>query len=99
MNPWPIRLVVLAIWAAGLMAVAVITLALVGTRLYDGKILPGVSALGIPLGGLTEQEAADAMRAALSSAVQPAYTLTYDDRTWEVTADELGIAVDVERAA
>lgn len=99
LNPWPIRLVLLTFWAALLLIVAVFALALIGTRLYDGKILPGVSALGIPLGGLTEQEAADAMRAALSSAVNPTYTLTYGERTWEVTAEELGITVDVERAA
>ncbi len=67
------------------------------TWLVAGEtILPGVSALGQPLGGLTESEAA--------SALDPAWaarrvTLSSDDGIWSVSPAVLGMVLDAPATA
>lgn len=95
-NPWLIRLPILVISGALLLVlILTILLGLVQLR-FQNRIVPGVSALGVNLAGMTPDEA----RAALQSA------FTYDDDTvftfsdggdfWQFNAGELGVAFDPE---
>lgn len=74
----------------------VLTAALIGVILMiflgSGRILPGVSMLGVPLRGMTGAEAAQALAAAQ-------ITLQDGDRTWQVNLSDLGIALDANASA
>lgn len=61
---------------------------------YNDKIYPGVSAAGVPLGGLTVEQAAAAVTDALSPYPGAEITLRFGDQAWALTPDALGVAVD-----
>ncbi len=65
-------------------------------RYYD-RVYEGVYTEGIPLGGLTVDEAADAIRDALTPYPGAAVTLRYGAQAWELAPADLG--VDVNAAA
>lgn len=99
LNPWPVRLLLLALWSGTLLVAALAVIAIAATRMYAGTILPGVSALGIPLGGLTESEAADLLRQRLSFGQGTTFTFRDGEKTWQFTAAELGLSLDADAAA
>jgi vancomycin resistance protein YoaR len=61
---------------------------------YAGRIYEGVQVAGIPLGGMTLDEATAAIAAGLTPYPGPAITLRYADRMWSLAAADLGVAVD-----
>ena len=66
--------------------------------LYAGRIYPGVSAMGLPLGGLTPLEAATLLTQHARPITGPKVTL-YDagsDQRWLVSPADLGVHLDVE---
>lgn len=66
--------------------------------LYAGRIYPGVSALGLPLGGLTPTEAVTLLTQHARPIAGPKVTL-YDagsDRRWLVSPADLGVHLDIE---
>lgn len=66
---------------------------------YDGLFCEGVYVDGIDLGGMTQQEATDAVVAQAEQKRDSWYvTLTYGDRAWTLNADQLGIRVSLEQA-
>jgi len=83
--------------AAGLLVLAGIgAVAGYEWRYYD-RVYEGVYTEGIPLGGLTVDEAADAIRDALTPYPGAAVTLRYGAQAWELAPADLG--VDVNAAA
>jgi len=63
------------------------------TRRYENRVLPGVSAAGVDLGGLTEGEAAAALREAAGSPDGLIELRDPEDRrTWRFEPEELGLA-------
>jgi vancomycin resistance protein YoaR len=84
-----------------LLVAAAIAVALpyAGNLLATGLALEGVSLMGQPIGGknaseirqLLEQRYADFMRAPL--------TITFEDRTWTPTLKQLGVRLDLDKAA
>lgn len=81
----------------GLPVLALTTLALVilgMLLLLGGRVYPRVSVAGVPLGGLTEAEAAVALRAEWQGVV-----LRDGVRSWAVSLADLGIAVDASATA
>ncbi len=56
-----------------------------------GRILPGVSSLGVPLGGQTADEAATALSARWDAQT---VTLTDGERQWTLRPDTLGMTID-----
>lgn len=62
---------------------------------FQTRILPGVHVGAIGVGRLTKQEAVDRVTRAFA---EPRLTLAVADRTWGVSAKELGAACDVEAA-
>lgn len=61
---------------------------------YWGKILPGVDVLGVKVGNRTGEEAALMVETRIAKGDWK-LKMTYGERDWEVTAEDLGIKVDV----
>lgn len=67
-------------------------------RTHTGKIYPNVSVQGLALGEMTPQEAEAKLRARYEPFLRRPVTLTFGDRTWRPTAEELGIRMDFDGA-
>lgn len=78
----------------GLIALAAVSVLAWYQWRYNEKIYPGVSAAGVPLGGLTVDEAAAAITDALTPYPGAEITLRFQDKTWVLTPDQLGVSVD-----
>ena len=92
------RLAVSALLLA-LFALTVVAGVVGGGLLYvysRGRILPGVSALGVPLGGQTPTEAAATLSGRWD---EQSVTLRDGDRTWLLRPDELGMTLDAAATA
>ena len=91
-------------WTLLVLAVELLVLIGVGRvalhqfRYIDG-IYPGVSVAGIPLAGLTLDQATEAIHAGLTPFSGPAIGLRYGDRTWSLTPADLGVIVDSQETA
>jgi vancomycin resistance protein YoaR len=64
-----------------------------------GSIVPGVSANGIGLGGLTVPEAAERLDTAFTYDDDTVITFRFEDDFWQATAAELGLQFDAETTA
>jgi len=105
-RPFRLRpaLILTALLGAGLGALAfaliaatlliTVTVAVQGTE----RIVPGVTAAGVALGGMTPQEAAQAIEAAWRDA-EATVVLSDGERLWPVSPAELGFAVDAQATA
>ena len=82
----------------GLMVAGVATLTLHELR-YDDRVYEGVEVAGIPLGGLTIDEAADVIRDELTPFPGETITLRHGDRTWSLSPSDLGVSVDAQALA
>ena len=92
------------IWVFFLLAIGVLVLAGVATLTlhelrYGDRVYEGVEVAGIPLGGLTIDEAADAIRDGLTPFPGETITLRYGDRTWSLSPSDLGVSVDAQALA
>ncbi|MFT5221921.1 MAG: vancomycin resistance protein YoaR [Glaciecola sp.] len=66
---------------------------------HAGTILPGVSASGIELGGLTQDEAVDALNASSQERAAAPIAVTFEGATQTLSAADFGYAVDSDAAA
>lgn len=57
---------------------------------YEDRVLPGSQVAGMAIGGMTEQEALEAVKAAIGPQLNREIRLTWKDKTWKVTPKELG---------
>lgn len=64
----------------------------------EGKFYPGVNIAGIELGGLSQDEARTALNQRVASFLDKAVTYVYQDKSWDFTAEQLGLSVDIEGA-
>ena len=72
----------------------------VGTRVaYSGRALPGVSAAGISVGGLTEPEIELALGEVLTYPRTGTVLMTDGTRHWIAMPEELGVALDIPSMA
>jgi vancomycin resistance protein YoaR len=75
--------------------VAIVVLAIViDSAAYHNKVHAGVSIAGRAMGGLTEEAAASRVKALAENAQKRNITLTNEDKTWELKAEDLGTTVD-----
>ena len=93
-----------SIWVFFLLAIGVLMLAGVATLTlhelrYGDRVYEGVEVAGIPLGGLTIDEAADAIRDELTPFPGETITLRHGDRTWSLSPSDLGVSVDAQALA
>lgn len=91
-------------WWATLVAALVVALLgagiAYGTHAYatehEGRLLPGVTAAGVDLGGMTAEEAVAAVEAATAEELDRTVTLQDDGQVWRTTPRELGSTTDAE---
>ncbi len=85
-----------ALIAAGLLVVAF------DVAVSFGRIHPGVSVSGVPVGMMTRADAEKKLAAELGPRLAAPVTARLEDKTWEIAGDRLGVKVDsrlsVERA-
>lgn len=62
---------------------------------YEGRIYPGVQALGLDLSGLTPEQARAELQVAAENYDLPPLAIRYGDQVWPLKAEELGVQVDV----
>ena len=89
-------------WFWILVAVGVVVIAcglavLVDSLVYTDEVHAGVSVYGVDLGGMTKGQAAAALARLVDSAGP--LTLSTADKTWTVTPEDAGTAMDVKGAA
>jgi vancomycin resistance protein YoaR len=87
-------------------ALAVIALVVLGIaggitsfyRSYEGRIYPNVSIQGIAVGEMTPEQAESALRSRYAAFLRQPVVITYGDRQWTPTLDELGMTFDFRGA-
>lgn len=87
-------------------ALAIMTLAILGIaggiasfhRTYEGRIYPNVSIQGISVGEMTPEQAEAALRSRYAAFLRQPVVITYGDRRWTPTLDELGMTFDFRGA-
>ncbi|PDW02436.1 VanW family protein [Candidatus Viridilinea mediisalina] len=67
-------------------------------RSYAGRIYPNVSIHGVPVGELSAPEARERLQAHFAPFVAQPIMLTFAERQWTPTADEVGIRLEIDRA-
>jgi len=85
--------------ALGVLALAAVTALTLHELRYGNRGYEGVEVAGIPLGGLTIDEAADAIRDGLTPYPGQTITLRDGDRTWSLSPSDLGVSVDAQALA
>src|SRR5919204_410633 len=66
---------------------------------YQGRVLPGVHAGVLELGGLTEAEAKGVLDVAANPLLSAPAVFAYGAREWRPTANEMGLGVDTAAMA
>ncbi len=64
---------------------------------YEGRILPGGTIAGMPVGGMTQAEALEAVQTAIGPQLNRAIDLSWRNKTWTVTPKELGAKSNAAR--
>jgi hypothetical protein len=65
---------------------------------YEGRILPGSVIAGVDVGGMSTDEAIEAVRDAIGPQLDRSITISYGSKTWTVTPRELGAKSDARSA-
>src|SRR5579864_4313848 len=81
-TPWLVRLPILTAGATALFVCLVLLFVAVHQMQYTGLIYPGVSAYGIPLGGMTHDAAANALAQRFTYGAQAVFTFRDGDKSW-----------------
>ena len=97
LNPWLVRIPILFISGTVLLAMALLALLMAFQIQFGNKALPGLSAYGVNLGGMTREQAKSALTNAFTYDKQAVFTFRYNDKFWQATAGELGITFDVDK--
>lgn len=95
-NPWLVRLPLLFI-SGSVLFVAIVAALVIGFQAqYADKVAPGVWSYGVNLGGMTRQQAVQALSAAFTYDKNAVFTFRYGDWFRQLSAGELGITFDVK---
>ena len=85
--------------AGGGAVLAVMAAGVAGFRqTYASKIYPNTMIGDINVGGMTAEEALEAVQARANELIQHGVSYTYESHTWQPTLTDLGISVDVHGA-
>jgi hypothetical protein len=66
---------------------------------YRERIFPGVSMLGVDLGGLTPAEAEQVINISFPYPRNGSIKLVYQDKKWTYTPEQLGLSLDPKTSA
>lgn len=94
LNVWWVRLPLLAL-LGGVFTVMALMLVLLTYQIgIAGRVVPGVFAGGVALGGMTRDEAILALQDAFTYDDNTVFTLRLDEQFWQVSAADLGVSLD-----
>jgi len=83
--------------------ITILSIALIWTLgmnlIYANRVLPGVTLNGIPLGGLTREQAIQTIAANYSFPQTGRILIEYDKQNWMVSPAQLGVYLDSESSA
>ncbi|MBI5959332.1 MAG: VanW family protein [Chloroflexi bacterium] len=97
MNPWALRLTLLFFFGVVLLILVMLILVAGYEFLHEDEIYPGVSTvLDVDLAGMTRQEASAALTERFTYPTDAVFTFRYGDQSWQFTASELGVQLDVD---
>jgi vancomycin resistance protein YoaR len=68
------------------------------THAYSGRVLPGISIAGAPVGGLTPDQAEDVAEGAAAAQLSRSVTIRFQDERFTLTYGELGLISHVREA-
>jgi len=97
--PWVAFVAVLAVVGLCVSAAGLALVSVNYSRRYAGRIYPGVHVYDVDLGGMTLDEAAEALRVALPDPTTLPLTLRSGDRVWQRTWADLGLRFDPRASA
>ena len=66
---------------------------------YQGRVYPGIQALGVDLSGKTRDEAIQSLADVAGNYDLPPLALRHGDQVWPLKAEELGLSVDTDDMA
>src|SRR5690606_7617433 len=95
-NPWLVRLPILFVSGVTLLVLILTILVGVYQLRFRDRIIPGVSVYGIDMAGMTTREAIQALESRFTYDEQAVFTLRDGDRFWQLSAGELGVALDAQ---
>ncbi len=78
------------------LAVGVVVAVLAEAAFTVGRIHPGVTVAGVPVGGMTSAQAGAALEAALPGIVERPVTVTFQGTEWRIDAADVGVSFDME---
>lgn len=86
--------------AAGAFVTLLLILGIVGILaiqlVYAGKIFPGVRALGVPVGGMTREEARAALQDRVAGLSSRSFTIGFKELSWTVAGQHLGVRPEAD---
>lgn len=85
----------LAVISGGILATLIFAIVIYQVIHLD-RIYPGVSVMGVDVGGMTQPEAMTALNARVPEHLSHAVTIEAGGETWTFTGQELGMRVDVQ---
>ncbi len=94
-----LSIVALLALVIGVVALAAVSMAAAYQWQYRDRIYEGVVSAGVPLGGMTLDEATAALQAALNPYPGDPIVLRYGQREWLLPASELGVTVNAAATA
>jgi vancomycin resistance protein YoaR len=95
-NPWLVRLPILFVSGVVLLLGSLAVLVIAFQMRYSNLMMPGMSAYGINLSGMTRDQAATALQQQFSYGNDAVFTFRYGDQFWQMTAADLGVSFDVD---
>lgn len=97
-TPWLAWALLLSIIGGLLLLTVLAGLLLLFQTTYAGRIVPGVAIYGVPVGGLTADEALAAVAGRFTYDDSAVFTFRADDQFWQLTAGALGVRFDATAA-
>ena len=80
--------------AVGVLAILLVLAVAVDAFASASRIHPGVTVSGVRVGGMTPMAAQALLTKQLTARTRQPVTVTYKDKTWKVSADDLGLTFD-----
>ncbi|MBZ0301305.1 MAG: VanW family protein [Anaerolineae bacterium] len=98
-NPWLLRLPLLLLMGA-VMLVGLLAAFAAGVQvMYASSVIPGVQVNGLSLGGMTRAQVITTLEQTFTYADEAIFTFRNEERFWQFSAGELGVALDAGATA
>ncbi len=99
LSPWLLRIPILLFCGVALLFFIALTIAGIVQIKYEGLVYPGVSTLGMDLGGKLPQAAFSEISIAFNYPRDAVFTFRDGEHYWQVQAADLGVTIDAAYTA